>query len=137
MAFTSDLTTSDFWLLENMGYSPVALVLGNTVYSMGVVGGLVGGLKGMTKGEIPQYTELMYNAREMAIGRMRQEAEKLGADGVVGVKLNITYLRGGEEMEIVAIGTAVKRTGKGGDRVDPTLVMGLKGGAVSNTGSGP
>ena len=40
MAFTSDLSTSDFWLLENMGYEPIAIVLGNTVYSMGVVGGI-------------------------------------------------------------------------------------------------
>lgn len=133
MAFTSDLSTSDFWLLKNMGYEPVALVLGNTVYSMGFVGGLMGSLKGMTKGEIPQYTELMYNAREMALGRMRQEAEKLGADGVVGVKLNISYMRNGEEMEIVAIGTAVKYTGNKSGSIDPTIVMGLKGAQVDKS----
>ncbi len=129
MAFTSDLSTGDFWLLKNMGYEPVAVVLGNTVYSMGAVGGIAGGLKGLTKGEIPQYTEIMYNAREMALGRMKEEAEKLGADGVVGVKLDIrNYGGNGTELEITAVGTAVKYTGKKGDStIDPTLVMQLKG----------
>ena len=128
MAFTSDLSTSDFWLLKNMGYEPIAIVLGNTVYSMGVIGGIGGGLKGMTKGEIPQYTEIMYNAREMALGRMKAEAEKLGADGVIGVKLSIEYMKGGEWMEITAIGTAVKYEGKqnsGGK--GPTIVLPLTG----------
>ncbi len=133
MAFTSDLSTSDFWLLDNMGYEPIAIVLGNTVYSMGVVGGIAGGFKGMTKGEIPQFTEIMYNAREMALGRMKAEAEKLGADGVVGVKLDIRgYGSGGTEMEITAVGTAVKRRpGATKANIDPTVVMQLKSSKVS------
>lgn len=133
MAFTSDLSTSDFWLLENMGYEPIAIVLGNTVYSMGVVGGISGGFKGMTKGEIPQFTEIMYNAREMALGRMKAEAEKLGADGVVGVKLTIrNYGGSGTEMEITAVGTAVKRkAGATKSNLDPTIVMQLKGSQVN------
>ena len=109
--FTSDLTTSDFWLLLDRGYQPIALVLGNSVYSMGFVGGIASGLKGLQKGEIPQITELMYNAREMALGRMKAEAAKLGADGIIGVKLKIEYMAG-NWMEVTAIGTAVKYTGK-------------------------
>ena len=87
--FTSDLSTSDFWLLMDKGWMPLGLVLGNSVYSMGVVGGLGSSLKGMAKGEVPQITELMYNARELALGRMKDEATKLGADGVVEVKLSV------------------------------------------------
>ncbi len=109
--FTSDLTTSDFWLLLDRGYQPIALVLGNSVYSMGFVGGIASGLKGLQKGEIPQITELMYNAREMALGRMKEEAAKLGADGIIGVKLKIEYMSG-NWMEVTAIGTAVKYTNK-------------------------
>jgi uncharacterized protein YbjQ (UPF0145 family) len=138
MAFTSDLSTSDFWLLKNMGYEPIAIVLGNTVYSMGVVGGIGGSLKGMTKGEISQFTEIMYNAREMALGRMKAEAEKLGADGVVGVKLDIrNYGASQTEMEIVAVGTAVKYTGKKSDsKIDPTVVMQIKSSEVTGNLSG-
>ncbi|MGC8567842.1 MAG: YbjQ family protein [Candidatus Micrarchaeia archaeon] len=123
MAFTSDLTTSDFWLLKNLGYEPIALVVGNSVYSMGIVGGLATGLKGMTKGELPQITELLYNAREMALSRMKDEAEKLGADGVIGVKLKIEYMHGGEWMEITAVGTAVKYTGKPNPNASSPIIM--------------
>ena len=109
--FTSDLTTSDFWLLLDRGYAPLALVLGNSVYSMGFVGGVASGLKGLQKGEIPQITELMYNARELALSRMKEEAQKVGADGIIGVKLKIEYMAG-NWMEVTAVGTAVKYTGK-------------------------
>ncbi len=122
--FTSDLSTSDFWLLLDKGYMPVGLVMGNSVYSMGFVGGVGSSLKGMAKGEIPQITELMYNARELALGRMKDEAEKLGADGVVEVKLNVVPM--GNWMEITAIGTAIRYVGvKKGDSGNkpPTIVL--------------
>jgi uncharacterized protein YbjQ (UPF0145 family) len=121
--FTSDLSTSDFWLLLDKGYMPVGLVVGNSVYSMGVVGGLGSAVKGMAKGEVPQITELMYNARELAIGRMKDEAEKLGADGVVEVKLNVIPM--GSWMEITAIGTAIKYVGVKGNSSGskPTIVL--------------
>jgi uncharacterized protein YbjQ (UPF0145 family) len=120
--FTSDLSTSDFWMLLDRGYMPLGLVVGNSVYSMGVAGGVGSAMKGMTKGEIPQITELMYNARELALGRMKDEAGKLGADGVVEVKLNIIPMGGW--MEITAIGTAIKYVGnKGVQGSKPTVVL--------------
>ena len=119
MAFTSDLSTSDFWLLSNSGYIPVAVVVGNSVYSMGAIGELSTGIKGAVGGELGSITKLMYNARAMALGRMQAEAEKLGADGVIGVKLEIKYFHSDEWMEITAVGTAVKRTG--GERKSQSL----------------
>lgn len=126
MAFTSDISTSDFWLLKDSGYAPVALVMGNSVYSMGVAGGIATGLKGITKGELTQITELMYNARQMALGRMEAEADKLGADGVIGVKLTVNYMHNNEWMEITAIGTAVKFVGGKGNRSSPSVVIPTK-----------
>jgi uncharacterized protein YbjQ (UPF0145 family) len=112
-------------MLLDKGYMPVGLVLGNSVYSMGVVGGLGSAVKGMSKGEVPQITELMYNARELALGRMKDEAEKLGADGVIEVKLNVVPM--GSWMEITAIGTAIKFVGikGGGSGNKPTIVLPL------------
>src|SRR5689334_12457783 len=108
-AFTSDLSGQEFWLVVDKGYEPLGLVLGNCVYSMGTVGGFLAGLKGMTRGEVDQYSRLMYEARELALTRMQAEADALGADGVVAVKLNIEYMHGGEWMEVTAIGTAVRK----------------------------
>jgi uncharacterized protein YbjQ (UPF0145 family) len=112
-AFTSDLTGQEFWLVIDKGYQPVGLVLGNCVYSMGMVGGFLGNLKGnLVQGEVEQYSRLMYDARELAIRRMQAEADALGADGVIGVDLTINYLHNNEWMEITAVGTAVKFVGK-------------------------
>jgi uncharacterized protein YbjQ (UPF0145 family) len=108
-------------MLLDRGYMPLGLVVGNSVYSMGVAGGVGSAMKGMTKGEIPQITELMYNARELALGRMKDEAEKLGADGVVEVKLNIIPMGGW--MEITAIGTAIKYVGIKAQGSKPTVVL--------------
>ena len=107
-AFTSDLSGQEFWLVVDKGYQPLGLVLGNCVYSMGAVGGFMAGLKGMVRGEVEQYSRLMYEARELALNRMQAEADALGADGVVAVKLKIDYMHNGEWMEVTAIGTAVK-----------------------------
>ena len=72
--FTSDLTGQEFWLVIDKGYTPLGLVLGNCVYSMGAMGGFMAGLKGAAGGEVGQYSKLMYDARELALQRMQAEA---------------------------------------------------------------
>jgi uncharacterized protein YbjQ (UPF0145 family) len=107
--FTSDLTGQEFWTLLEAGYAPLGLVMGSCVYhiahqrfwqSMGNVGQNV---------EIPQFTEGLYDARELAMSRMQAEAEALGAEGIVGVKLlSLPHRWGGHTTEFFAIGTAVR-----------------------------
>ena len=112
-AFTSDLSGQEFWLVVDKGYIPLGFVLGNCVYSMGVVGNFMGNLRGgLMQGEVEQYSKLMYDARELALHRMQAEADSLGADGVIGVKLTINYMHNNEWMEVTAVGTAVKYTGQ-------------------------
>lgn len=110
-AFTSDLSGQEFWLVTDKGYTPLGLVLGNCVYSMGAFGGWLANIKGNFKGEVQEVSRLMYDARELALSRMQAEADALGADGVIGVDLKIEYMHNGEWMEVTAIGTAVKYTG--------------------------
>jgi uncharacterized protein YbjQ (UPF0145 family) len=110
-AFTSDLSGQEFWLVLDKGYMPLGLVLGNCVYSMGAFRGWLSGFKGAFQGEVTDVSRLMYDAREIAMGRMKAEADALGADGIIGVDLRIEYMHGGEWMEVTAIGTAVKYVG--------------------------
>ena len=111
-AFTSDLSGQEFWLVVDKGYQPLGLVLGNCVYSMGMVGNFLGNLRGnLVQGEVEQYSKLMYDARELALHRMQAEADSLGADGVIGVNLTINYMHNDEWMEVTAVGTAVKYVG--------------------------
>jgi len=86
------------------------LLISASIYSLGVVGGLKSALKSFTKGEINDLTTLIHDARELAIGRLKSEADALNADEVVGVKTYIVEL-GAHLVELLAIGTAVKKSG--------------------------
>jgi uncharacterized protein YbjQ (UPF0145 family) len=108
MPVTSDLTNEEMWNLVNMGYLPVQLVLGVSVYSLGLVGGITAAFKSLARGEINELTTLIYEARENAISRIAADAQAVGADDVVGIKTNV-YQLGGGMIEFLAIGTAVKR----------------------------
>src|SRR5262249_37292171 len=86
---------------------PLKLVLGTAVYSLGFLGGLRAMVTSLARGEITDLTSLVYDAREHAIGLLRDEASAIGADDVVGIKTHIHELGG--LVEFMAIGTAVKR----------------------------
>ncbi len=104
---TSDLTAEETWNLAAMGMAPLKLVLGTAVYSLGIVGGILAALKSFSKGEVNELTTLIYDAREHAIGLIKQEAAAIGADDVVGIKTHIHEM--GNLLEFMAIGTAVKK----------------------------
>ena len=107
--FTSDLSGQDFWTLIQAGYAPLGMTMGTCVYHIAhqrfwqVVGNVGQNV------EIPQYTEALYDARELAMSRMQAEAEELGAEGIVGVQmLSQSHRWGGHTTEFFAIGTAVR-----------------------------
>lgn len=107
--FTSDLSVNEFLLIRQAGFDPVGLVVGSSIYHIGIQ--LAGWKKSQ---ELTVLSEAMYQARQLAMTRMEEEADQLGADGVVGVRLDIGRYEWGQDMaEFIAIGTAVKhREGK-------------------------
>lgn len=59
--------------------------------------------------ELPNFTQALYEARELAMARMQAEAEKLQAEGIVGVKLvEKSHFWGSHVIEFLAVGTAVR-----------------------------
>jgi len=105
---TSDLTNEEMWNMIHMGYMPIQLVLGVSVYSVGLVGGIASALKSLARGEINELTTLIYDARENSINLIKKDAEASGADDVMGVKTYV-YELGGGIIEFMAMGTAVKK----------------------------
>jgi len=106
---TSELTGEELWNLAKIGYSPLRLVLGTSVYALGFGGGISTFFKSFTRGEVNAVTRLIYEARENCLEHLRADAEAAGADAVVGVKLFIDEI-GSSFVEVLAIGTAVKRS---------------------------
>lgn len=101
--FTSDLSVNEFLLVKEAGFEPIGLVMGSSVYHIGIQ---VARLKESCELEV--LTQALYEARELAMTRMEEEAKKLGADGVVGVKLQVENTAwDGDIAEFKAIGTAV------------------------------
>ena len=105
---TSDLTAEETWNIAKLGYVPMKLILGTSVYSLGLVGGIASAFKNLVKGEISQLTDLIYGAREESLGKVQAQAEEIGADDVIGIKTYV-YDIGGGVIEFLAIGTAVKK----------------------------
>ena len=105
---TSHLTCQEMWNLMRLGYMPIRLVLGVSVYSLGLTGGIMAALRGFVRGEITELTTLIYDARENAILQIAKEADACGADEVVGIKTFISQL-GSNMIEFMAVGTAAKK----------------------------
>jgi uncharacterized protein YbjQ (UPF0145 family) len=107
--FTSDLSGQDFWTLVQAGYAPLGMVMGSCVYHIAHQRAFRAISNVGRNVEIPQYTEALYDARELAMSRMQAEAEQLHAEGIVGVQLlSLPHRWGGHTTEFFAIGTAVR-----------------------------
>jgi uncharacterized protein YbjQ (UPF0145 family) len=102
--FTSDLSINEFLFVKQAGFEPLGLVLGSSIYHIGFQQAMWN-----QNQEMGVLTQAMYHARELAMTRMEEEADQLGADGIVGVRLNIGRHQWGAELaEFIAVGTAVK-----------------------------
>ena len=102
--FTSDLSVSEYVLLGEAGFEPLGFVIGSSIYHVGLQVG-----RWSQNQELQVLTQAMYNARELAMARMRSEADHLGADGIVGVELRMQMYAWGQGcLEFVATGTAVR-----------------------------
>lgn len=93
--------------IDGLTYQILGIVKGSTVETKHFGKDFMAGLKTIVGGEIGSYTEMMNEARDIATKRMVQEAERLGADGIVGVRFTTSAIMQGAS-EVMAYGTAVK-----------------------------
>ena len=95
--FLSDLSGQDFWKLRQAGFRPVGVAAGNCTYyqipswqTQAATGG-AGFFFGTTwqNQELQDYTQALYQARELGMGRLSHEARALGGVGLVGVDMRV------------------------------------------------
>jgi uncharacterized protein YbjQ (UPF0145 family) len=84
----------------------LGLVRGNTIRARHIGRDIMAIIKNIVGGEISDYTKMMAESREQALDRMTAEAEKLGANAVVGVKFATSMVMQ-SAAEFLAYGTAV------------------------------
>ena len=88
------------------GMKPLGLVRGSTARSRNIGRDITAVLKNVVGGEVKSYTQLMADAREEAIYRMQEDAARLDATMIVGVRFASSMITQGVS-EMVAWGTAV------------------------------
>jgi uncharacterized protein YbjQ (UPF0145 family) len=123
LPFVSDLSGEEFWTLRQAGFRPVGFALGNCTYycvpgwntRQATMGGFWGGA--WQNQELTDYTQAVYNARALAMGRMEAEARRFGAEGIVGADVSVVVepreveVNNARRLDLIyhftAIGTAI------------------------------
>src|SRR5881398_2169717 len=85
MAVMTGLSGNEIYCLHLKNLSPGELVIGNSVFSMGLFGSLAAAGRGFLGGEVPQITSVIHEGRLMAFQRMAAEANQRGGVGITGV----------------------------------------------------
>lgn len=101
MIVTTTETISGKKVVKTLG-----LVKGNSIRARHLGRDIVAGFRNIVGGEITEYTKMLAESREQALDRMEEEADKLGANAVVGMRFVTAAIMGGAA-ELLAYGTAV------------------------------
>lgn len=88
-------------------YEIIGEVFGLTTNSKNVVRDIGASFKNLVGGEIKAYTQMQEESRELAIQRLKENAEKLGADAIVMMRFDSGSI-GADMQSVAAYGTAVK-----------------------------
>jgi uncharacterized protein YbjQ (UPF0145 family) len=110
--FTSDLTVSEFLLAKDAKCFPISQVMGSSIFHVGKISDY----KGAT-GEIETISQAHRDSRRLALSRCFQEAQAIGADAVIGVRIQERLITMGQH-------------GKGGDDGDEVIEFTVFGTAV-------
>jgi uncharacterized protein YbjQ (UPF0145 family) len=85
----------------------LGIARGNTVRARNVGRDITQGLRNLAGGELKAYSTLLSSARDEALSRMQEDAAEMGADAVVGVRMETSQITSGGS-EVIAYGTAVR-----------------------------
>jgi uncharacterized protein YbjQ (UPF0145 family) len=124
--WVSDLSGQDLYLLIRAGYQPIGLAFGACVYHVAHqrLGAWVG--QQSQNVELGNYTSALYEARELAMTRMQQEAQRVRAHGIVAMRIEQkSHMWGSHVIEFLAIGTSVKLVAAEHRMIAPELSVSL------------
>ena len=115
MPVMTGLSGNEIYCLHLKGLSPGELVIGNSVYSLGVVGGIGAGLKAAFGGEVTQITSIIHEGRQKSFARMIDEARQHGGVGITGVTSELRRFQGG--IEFLSVASCIHGAGERAENV--------------------
>ena len=99
------LTTTEF-IPDREVHTVLGIARGSTVRARHIGRDITAVLKNIVGGEIDEYTKLQAEAREQALQRLEEDAKRLGADAIIGLRITTSVIAQGAA-EILVYGTAV------------------------------
>ena len=93
--------------IPGQDFEALGMVKGAVVQTKNFGKDFMAGMKTLVGGEIVAYTEMLNEARQIAVKRMVDEAKEMGADAVIGIKYGSAQMMSGAA-EVLAYGTAVR-----------------------------
>jgi uncharacterized protein YbjQ (UPF0145 family) len=109
MGVMTGLSGNEMYCMHLKGYTPGGMVIGNSVYSMGFVGGLGAGLRSALGGEVTQVTGIIHEGRQESYDRMVKEATELGGAGITGVTSELKRFHG--NIEFLSVASCIHQDG--------------------------
>ena len=103
----SGLNANEMYCLKLIGLEPDDLVIGNSVYSLGVIGGLKSSIRTVVGGEIKSITEIILQGRKLAFQRLIAEVEATNGFGVSGLTSELVF-QPSQNIEFLSVGSAVQ-----------------------------
>ena len=99
------LVNTDF--ISGKELETISIVKGSTIQSKNIGKDITQAFKSLVGGELKAYNEMMNDARALATKRMVEEAESLGADGIINIRYSSSSIMQ-NAAEVIVYGTAVK-----------------------------
>ncbi len=84
----------------------IGMVRGSTIRAKHIGKDIMAAFRNLAGGEISEYTQMMAESREQALKRMVEDAEKQGANAVIGIRFGTSMVMQ-NAAEVLAYGTAV------------------------------
>ncbi|HEY2679070.1 MAG TPA: heavy metal-binding domain-containing protein [Steroidobacteraceae bacterium] len=100
------LSGNEIYCMRLKGLIPSGVLIGNSIQSMGLFGGVRSAFRGIVGGEIADVTQMIHEGRAAAYKRMRAEADREQVHGVVGVSSELRNLGGNSEFLFVGSGVS-------------------------------
>ncbi len=101
----SGLSGNEIYCLHRLGYSPAEILIGNSVFSLGLLGSITAGFRGLVGGEIVEYTKIISEGRHLALKRLESELKSHNGIGATSVTSELIFHVG--NVEFLSVGSSL------------------------------
>src|SRR5579884_2014048 len=104
----SGLSGNEMYCVSLLGYNPGNILVGNSVFAMGLIGGIGSSFRTAVGGEITQVTNMIAEGRRLSLKRFADELSQSNGSGAAGVTSELILHPG--NIEFLTVGSCIHRS---------------------------